>query len=858
MQSPWDSLQPLLDGLAARESRIAIWMLRREALEQWTYRQLGQSVQQLAVGLIARGIRRAEPVALFAGNRPEWIVACLAVLRAGATVVPIDVQLSRRALQHVLADSEARWVFTTAADWKRLESQPGLNPILLESLAGEPPISGELPVLSANDTAALFYTSGTTGLPKGVPLTHGNLAFAVKAFVELRLLNADDHVLLPLPLHHVYPFVGGMLAPLAYGAQLVMPRALTGPDILRALREGRVTTIIGVPRLYRALEAGIQARVESLGQFSTKLFEAVLALSTWLRRRCRLRLGKWLLRSLHRQLGPNLRLLASGGSALDEKLAWKLEALGWRVTIGYGLTETAPLLTLLRPGANAFDNVGPPIPGVELRVEDEVLARGPNVFHGYRNLPDETARVFRDGWFRTGDLGYFDSAGHLHLTGRVSTLIVTEGGKNIQPEELEELYQEHPAIREIGIFERDRQLVALIVPKLTEIGAAHEAQIEAAVRAAVLERSRQLPSYQRITDFALTRDPLPRTRLGKIQRPALVERYELARQRKPAAATGPMHWEEMSEEDRALLEHPAARAVWEWLARRYPDRRLAPDTSPQLDLGIDSLAWLNLTLEIRQQAGVELSEETISQIDTVRDLLQEVVRAAEAGLDAKPELTDEQKRWLEPPGPVRAVLAAGLRALNRVLMRGLFRLEVTGLEHLPAGQFILTPNHASYLDPFVIAAALPAERLRQTYWAGWTGAAFANPLNRFVSRLGQAVPIDPQRAVISSLAFCAAVLQRGGNLVWFPEGERSRDGRLQPFKAGIGVLTERCDVPVVPVYIAGTHEALPVGGRWPRLTRVRVTFGKPLKVRGPGAADELYRAVSALAETSPSRKHSRS
>jgi long-chain acyl-CoA synthetase len=236
---------------------------------------------------------------------------------------------------------------------------------------------------------------------------------------------------------------------------------------------------------------------------------------------------------------------------------------------------------------------------------------------------------------------------------------------------------------------------------------------------------------------------------------------------------------------------------------------------------------------------VELSDEAIGRIETVRDLLREVAGEGGAGGTApqappleRPEevLSDRQKRWLEPLGRVQAVLAWCMFALNRALMRGLFRLRVQGLEHLPGrGPFILVPNHASYLDSPALAAGLGHRRLRQTYWAGWTGVAFRNPLTRLMSRLAQVVPIEQGRSALSSLAFGAAVLKRGKNLIWFPEGGFSPTGELQPFKPGIGMLLEHFHVPVVPVFLHGTREALPPGKVLPGLNRIRVVFGKPLQ-----------------------------
>jgi long-chain acyl-CoA synthetase len=272
------------------------------------------------------------------------------------------------------------------------------------------------------------------------------------------------------------------------------------------------------------------------------------------------------------------------------------------------------------------------------------------------------------------------------------------------------------------------------------------------------------------------------------------------------------------------------------------------------------MEWVNLTFEIGQNAGVELSEEAIGRIDAVRDLLGEVADQAETGEAAhrpspleQPEevLSDEQKRWLKPLGPAGSVAARGMFFLNRTIARGAFRLSVEGTQNLPKdGPFIVAPNHVSYLDAFAVAAALDYRLLRQTYWAGWAGAAFGNPLNRFVSRLAQTVPVDPDRAVFSSLAFGAMVLERGRNLVWFPEGQRSPTGELQQFKPGIGVLVYHFRVPVVPVTIHGTREAMPPGQALPRPKKITVEFGQPLDAgdlerRGAGGQPQ-DRVVQAL------------
>jgi long-chain acyl-CoA synthetase len=392
--------------------------------------------------------------------------------------------------------------------------------------------------------------------------------------------------------------------------------------------------------------------------------------------------------------------------------------------------------------------------------------------------------------------------------------------------------------------------------------------VEPLVRDALSAVSRRLPSWQRVSEFAITHEPLPRTRLGKLRRHLLPAIYERARRGEEAepGADRPARVEELGPDDRALLGHPPARAVWDWLAAQYRHERVTPDTSLQLDLGVDSLEWLNVTVAVRERAGVNLTEAHIATVETVRDLLWAAVEAAGAGAAGPaadplehPEkvLGSDELRWLEPSSaPVRG-LASAFDAVNRGVMRGAFAVRAEGVEHLPArGPVVLAPNHRSYLDPFVLAAVLPRRWSKTAFWAGWTPLLFGNPLMRFFSRLARVVPVDPERWA-RSLAMGAAVLRRQHRLVWFAEGGRSPTGELQPFQPGIGVLLDHFQVPVVPAFIDGTERALPPGRLLPRRARITVVFGPPLDPRdlasrGRGEdpahriSDALRDAVAAL------------
>jgi long-chain acyl-CoA synthetase len=565
---------------------------------------------------------------------------------------------------------------------------------------------------------------------------------------------------------------------------------------------------------------------------------------------------------------------------MDSELAWKVEGLGWQLISGYGLTETSPILTFNTPGKEKIGSAGRAIPGVELRIAKpeegkqfgEVLARGPNVFSGYWRMPEKSKEAFTaEGYFRTGDLGYMGSDGYLHLVGRASSMIILSGGENVQPEKVEAALEQSPHIREAGVLAKNDRLVAVIIP---EAEAEHQARsMDDLIGREVRRESSKLPTHHRISEYAISRDTLPRTRIGKIRRHTLAEHFERAKSGRELKA-GPVPIEQMAPEDQELLRDPAAKKIWEALAQCYPEARLAPETSVRYGLGIDSMDWLNLTMEIQSLTGVELDDAAIGRIETMRDLLREstTTRLSEPGADPlerlkhpKKLLSESQRHWLEPPSLAMRVLGRGVLGLNRILLRSLHGLNIRGKEQLPEKTpFILIPNHTSFLDPLALAASLTPEQLHRTYWGGWTGIMFRNAFARLLSRAVRVLPIEPEGGPLSSIALGVAALQEGHNLVWFAEGGRSQDGKLQRFRPGIGLLSTAHPVILVPVWLHGTYEALPPGKWFPRPHRISVTFGSPVhaselqtnaKTDYQAMADALQERVAELAAGSDESGH---
>jgi long-chain acyl-CoA synthetase len=358
---------------------------------------------------------------------------------------------------------------------------------------------------------------------------------------------------------------------------------------------------------------------------------------------------------------------------------------------------------------------------------------------------------------------------------------------------------------------------------------------ESLLREEVENAAARLPPYQRIRNYRITREALPRTQLGKLKRHLLPALFDGAAHAEQAPAAEP------NAADRELLEKPRAADAWTWLRERYSDRKLTLDTSPQLDLQIDSLEWVTLTIEIESRFGVTLTGEALSRILSVRDLLQEIDSAAAATPSGAAKLSS-----FRPPGPVLGALGMLVLGVVRLVAHAGWGVRTEGAERLPTqGPLLFTPNHASYLDAGVMIAALPWRQLRRTYWAGWSGVMYSSVLRAIISRSARVFPVDPDRDPTAAMRTAHELLARGDSVVWFPEGWRSPTGELQAFQAGVGMLLKGGAVTAIPTAIHGAFAAWPKHERWPRFVPVRVVFGAPQRF----AAGESPEAIRLALES---------
>ncbi|MDO9116454.1 MAG: AMP-binding protein [Nitrospira sp.] len=867
-----DTLSEAVFAVARRApERIAMQIKQEHAYRQCTYQQLVEQVEELAAALMCHDLRRGDRVAIVAENRPEWVIAYLGIVAAGGTAVPLDIQLSSGDLARLLARSDARLAFVSATTWPLLKNTGlpvtviAFDPlhdagcsVLDEWVRAGRAGGAEKPTLSPEDVASLLYTSGTTGEPKGVRLTHRNLLSNATAVMASGSAGADDRFLAILPLHHAYPFMVSCLVPLLLGAGLTFAQTLKGPELAQCLRESRITVLVGVPQVFAMIRRAI---FEAIGRRPRVVRAAVLlllALSGWIRRRVQVNLGRRLFATVRHQVGPSLRLLVSGGARLDPEVAEDFSRLGFTLLEGYGLTETAPVVTSNPLAKPKIGSVGIPIPGVEVRIVNpdaagvgEVTVKGPNVMQGYDANLQATADAIRDGWFHTGDLGCLDEEGYLSITGRAKELIVTAGGKNIVPGELEGHYQRSPAIRELCVVgvaragEGGEGLHAVVVPNFDYIKTLQVVDIRQLVKDELTRIGLTLPPYKRISGLTIITTPLPRTRLEKIQR------YRVAAMVKAAGEAAGLV-QPLSAADQALMETKAADRIVHALQRFVEkERRIVPGAHLDLDLGFDSLRRVELLSALEQSFG-RLPDSLVHEVMTVRELIERVspLMPNEAGAGRGAQSWNDLLK-VEPPGELRdrlltpaawshRLIASLVRTVLRLVFQVGFRLRMTGADHLPLnGPFLLAANHTSYLDPFVILAAAPATVFERLYSIGLQ-TYFRGALMQWVARVARVIPVGLEASLVSALQAAALVLRQGQGLLVFPEGQRSVDGTLKPFRPGIGILACELGVPVIPIWIDGAFQAWPVGPWWPRPHPVSLVVGRPVIVT-PAMIEEWRR-----------------
>jgi long-chain acyl-CoA synthetase len=751
----------------------------------WRYRDLATVIPRAARVLADAGLDEGDRAIIWAVNRPEWGIALLAVAHRGAVAVPLDVRHTVDFGRKILAQTGATIVIASRQT-ETSARELGLPIVWLETLPDLARRAEPLPPapVTRDTLAEIVFTSGTTGEPKGAMLTHGNLTASATAMTQVLPFGETDRLLSVLPLSHLYEQVLGFIGPLIKGASIVYPVSRQPSVLIRTFRDFRVSILLIVPQGLRLLDAAIERKVDQAGQRSR--FEMLHRLAARAPRRIR----RLLFRPVLAEFGGRLHTIGVGASALEVEVANRWREMGIDVLQGYGQTEMGPVVSFTRPERNVMGTVGEPIPGVEVRIADdgEILARGPGRFAGYWQNPEATAAcIDADGWYHTGDLGAFTSEGMLTFRGRKKDMLAMPDGQKVYPEDVEAILREDERLRDATVvgWPLGPGLRVHAVLLMDDPSVADEV-----VRGA----NARLAPHQQIRGTTVWPDPdLPRTHTLKVRKPDVLAR--LAELDRPGTAALPVAASHVARGAADAAVDPVT-AIIASVAGLDPVA-LAPTARLSSDLDLDSLRRVELLGVIEEELGIFVNDDALEPDATVHDLvtLVEAARGAKRGHGS----------WSWPLSPAVRALGLAFQVLLMYPFVGLFyRVRTTGLERLAhvEGPVLFTPNHCLHLDNAIILSRLPLGVRWKLSVAAAADTIYDNPVQGVLaSVIANAFPLQREGGVRKSLEMLGTRLDRGFNVMLYPEGRLTVGGPLQPFKAGAGLIAVEGATPIVPVKV---------------------------------------------------------
>lgn len=773
------------------------------ALEQVSYRELLRRAKSTASRLADVGVHPGDRVGLLGKNSPEWAIGFFGILFAGGSVVTLDSSLDRHTLGERMSRVGVEFVLLDA-DVEAVEEAACLD---LEEFTSSPPmgVTATVPeiLLSPDDVAAIVFTSGTTGTPKPVTLTHKNITTVLASVAPLFKLSRRDTSLSVMPLHTSFELTCGLLLPLLRGATVTYVDEVTADSLSEAFRVAGISAMVGVPQVWEDLEAEIHDELSKSGPFAEAAFQAGLVINKTLGKTLGLNLGRLLFRPVHDRLGGKVRFMVSSGGHLPKKTADTFAALGIETKQAYGLTEGAPLLTVGDARGQS------PVPGIEVEVRNvdddgvgEIVTRGDNVMLGYHDDDEATERAFgTDGWLRTGDLGRIDKKGRITVVARDNEVIVRADGRKVYPREVEEVLCKTSGVVEAAVVgvpdgrggERAEALVVVEKPARPK-GADDDtyAQLCASAlevaKTAAMRSARKLDAAYRPETILTTFDSLPRTSERKLKRTDVIAILVAEQARRPKA--------------------------------------VSPDV-------VDDQAEPSVALAVPR----------------TRERLAAPGRGKKA---KKKDVADAVETALPPPvqdAAKRVLGAAQMGFYDRFM-----NVDVEGEAHLPHNRpTIIAANHASHLDMGLIKYALGSYgqnlvtlAAKDYFFDGrWRRVYFENLTNLR--------PLDRSDNPREAMREASALLEQGKTVLLFPEGTRTSNGEMASFRPAITYLALKHGVDILPVFVGGTYRSMPRGSFFPRNRNVNVKIGAPISVemlqaRTDAAGLRLSQACAKTAE----------
>ena len=763
-------------------------------------------------------------------NRPEWIYSFFAVWDKKSAGIALDANSNSGEILYVLEDSHPNVIFcsneTEKTVFEAVEKYSSKNTVKIINVDKITVEQGKMNAIknmqfelenpTGDETAAMLYTSGTTGSPKGVMLSFNNLNTEMEGLYEKGIFDYRDQILAILPFHHVLPLTATVLLMLKYQTSIVFVEKIASKEIFDALEKNRVTAIIGVPRVFKLFYDGIKQQIDAkfITRFIYKMMSNVKSL----------KIKRKVFAKVHKKFGGHLDFIVVGGAKMDPEISRFYETLGFYALEGYGLTETAPVIAVNSKKERKIGTVGKRLYNVEIKtVDEELWVKGPIVMKGYYNKPEKTTEVItEDGWFKTGDLAAIDEEGYVTIRGRKNTMIVLSNGKNIDPETLENrvIAQSNGLIKEIGIFNYKNKLAAIIVPDLLEFRKRGITNTKAYIKNVVEDYNLKAHNYEKVLDYKLFEEELPKTRVGKTRRfmlPDLYEKNEIVKKEKTPEPT--------DEAYKILKEY----------VKKNKGIEPQPEENLELEIGMDSLDIVEFFAFIENSFGIQLDEEKFAGMPNLKLLSeyinQKATKFEDNDIDWKQIISetkpieDNKNRWVTK-----------FLKIFQPIVDLYFRVKKIDRKKLTDNPQIFVSNHQSFVDPLILGSLFPNKIVFNTLFLAidWY---FKKGVMKLLVSNGNVVLIDINKNIRKSVEEIVGYLKGGKSIVIFPEGARTKDGKVAQFKKVFAIIAKELNVDIQCLGIKGAFEAYSRYMKFPKPKKIEVAVLE--KFSPEGSYDEI-------------------
>lgn len=788
--------------------KIAFIMKIGYRTEKFTYSEVYNLSREVALFLRSLGVGKGDKVLVLAPNSPYWGILFWGAMLNGSILVPVNTQSTPEMIDKIIKNTQAKIVFKSRFLNQVLPNNVSSYDIefLKEYLTPFSHASFEKIELNKNGIVEILYTSGTTGDPKGVILTHENILSNVFAVSEaIPLEKTKERILSILPLTHVFEQTIGFFLPQFFVSTIIFTHSYSA--ILDLMQKYKITKFLVVPEILKLLMSKVEDEYSK--KISLNLFRKLKTISLKFNNKY---LSRLIFYSVHKKFGGCLKYIASGGAFLDPELEISWNALGFTILQGYGLTETSPVISCNTYNERKLGSVGKLLKSVDLKLEKdgEILVKGQGVFPGYYNDKEKTDSVFTsDGFFKTGDIGEFDHENFLYLKGRKKYMIVGPGGQNIYPEDIELEINKVSEVLDscvLGLPLKSGvvQIYAVVLVENKDLDISN-----------IIDKANsKLASYQQVSGFSVWPETdFPRSATRKVKRDQVLKEV----------LSGQLN----------LDSHVSHLPLVELLSQitGIDSNKIENKTKVISGLQLDSLMRVELIMRIEDRFGISIDESILTSTITVEELQNKI--------DSKESpLHKVAKKVFWPRSLWAKSIRFCLQLFSLFIPRLLFRFKVEGLENLnkTTGPVIFMPNHISYIDALAVLMALPYKvRMRLAFAAAadvlykeYKAVAWLSDLyfNSF------SFPRDNGSGIKKGLDATGELIDNGYSVVVFPEGQMSENGKMLPLKKGAGLMAVEMNVPIVPIKIIGTSDVSPYGKLFPRsFSKISVKIGEPISFK---------------------------